>query len=197
MTAASGNWVWRRISFLQSPEYRIWLALLMVIAVCCAVASFGYFATYPLLRETAGDIADSGFLIFTITAPVVLGAALFAPGRQWTAAAKVHASLYAAFIVVLFVTSEPGHSSPGDGLAGLILILLFGILIFELVVVFIAVRRSPVADRELATPWLLSGLTVALLVGWGRGFWLGPRPFRRGSSPQPNVRPATSPIACW
>jgi hypothetical protein len=164
MTAASGNWVWRRISFLQSPEYRSWLAPLMVIAVCCAVASFGYFATYPLLSEAAGDIAETGFLIFTITAPVLLGPALIAPGRQWIAAAKVHASLYAAFIVVLSVTSETGHSSPGESFAGPIFILLFGILIFELVVVFIAVRRLPVADRELTSaPWLLSGLTVALL----------------------------------
>src|SRR5260370_26163 len=132
--------------------------------------SFGYFGTFPLLRDAAGDLVMTGLLFFTILAPILLGVALLAPSRGRIAAATVHASLYTVFVGVLSITSEPGHSSPGEGFAGAIEMLLCAILAFELVVIFIAVIRSSPAERErTAAPWLFVSLTVALLGGWAAG----------------------------
>jgi hypothetical protein len=100
---------------------------------------------------------------------VFFGGALFAPSRQWIAAVKIHAALYAVFMVILAVTIQPGHSL-ADSFTDLILTILIGILVFELFLLVIAIHQSPPAAREIAgAPWLFTSLTFALLGGWAAG----------------------------
>ena len=160
-----GQWRnrWRRIG--RNPA---WSLILGVIFVGCAAASFGYFVTYPWLHRAVRGLAQFALLLFTLLAPICFGAALIAPSQQWIATVKVHAALYTAFMAVLTVTLGPGHYH-ADSLAVLILTILYGILVFELFLVVIAVDRLPSAERQTGGPWLFTGLTIALFGGWAMG----------------------------
>ena len=144
----------------------IWFFILGASFVGCAVASFSYLATYPSLRRLAGGLVQFALLLFTMWAPFVFAVALRAPSQQWIAAAKVHASLYVAFVAVL---SLKGRSLGSDFLT-----MLYFILVIELSLLLIAIEKAPSGARELErAPWLGIGLTVALLGGWACGslFW--------------------------
>ena len=144
-----------------------WYITLCVIFLGCAAATFGYIASYPLLRSTAIGFVNFAFCLFIITAPIIFGAALFAPSQQWIAAIKVHASLYFAYVLLL------SHKlGPSGGLFGSILLF---ILLVELVLLVAALGRAPEDACELeGAPLLFSGLTLAVLGGCACGFlvWL-------------------------
>lgn len=132
--------------------------LLCLIFVCCAVAIFSYFAAYPLLRSAAIGAVNAGFLVLPITAPIVFGLAFLLPKRDVIAAAKVHASLYAAYVLILSYKVGPADR---DSIS-----LLFLVLFVELILLVALLQRAPKEARELSgAPWLFSGLTVALLAG--------------------------------
>jgi hypothetical protein len=153
--------------------HRGWRFLLGAIFLCCAATSFGYFATYPLFRSAIGGLAQFALGLFTFLAPVFFVAALLAPSQQWIAAAKAHAAAYIAFMVVLTITFEGGHSSPGDAFVDLVFAVLLAILAIELIVLLIAVERSPPAAREVdGAPWFFTALVCALLGGWAIGVLL-------------------------
>src|SRR5690349_18455754 len=79
----------------RANQYRVgYVALLGIIFVCCAVAIFSYFITYPLSRGAAMGIAQAGFWLLTTSAPLFFGLAFFLRSADLIAAAKVHASLY-------------------------------------------------------------------------------------------------------
>jgi hypothetical protein len=169
-----GQWrnCWRWIA-----RNRAWSLTLGVIFVGCAAASFGYFVTYPWLRSAVRGLAQFALLLFTILAPIFFGAALIAPSRQWIAAVRVHAALYTAFMAVLTVSLGPRHYL-ADSSAVLTLTILYGILVFELFMVVIAVDRLPSAERQIdGGPWLFTGLTIVLFGGWAVGAlaWWGSR----------------------
>lgn len=137
--------------------------MLGVVFVACAAASFSYFVTYPWLRNAVRGLAQFALLLFTLLAPIFFGAALIAPNRQWIAAVKVHAALYTAFMAVLTVTLGPRHDLTDS------LTILYGILVFELFLIVIAVNRLPLAARQTGGPWVFTGLTIALFGGWAVG----------------------------
>jgi hypothetical protein len=147
---------------------RTWSVSLAAIFLGCAVAAFGYLATYPSFQPAVWAHALLALMLFTLTAPVFFGGALLAPSRQWITAATVHATLYAAFMVVLTATFERRHSL-GDIFAFEILTVLWGILLFELFLLLIAIHRSPPAARADGVPWLFTSLAAALLGGWAAG----------------------------
>ncbi len=133
-------------------------ALLCTIFVCCAAAIFSYFAAYPLLRSAAIGAVNAGFWLFTITAPIVFGAAFLLPKRDLIASAKVHASLYVTYVLILAQKLGPTATD--------FISFLFFILFIELVLLVVLLQRAPKEDRELSgAPWLFSALTVALLAG--------------------------------
>jgi hypothetical protein len=143
----------------RAKQYRVgYVALLGIIFVCCAAAIFSYFATYPLLLGAARGIVQTGFWLFTISAPVFFGLAFFLRSEDLVAAAKVHASLYAAYTLVL--ACKLGHTNLD------FISLLFLILLVEMTMLAVVVERAPEAARQLTgAPKLFSSLTVALLAG--------------------------------
>jgi hypothetical protein len=138
--------------------------LLGFIFICCAIAIFSYFLTYPRLRGPAIALAQTGFWSFTVTAPLVFGLAFFLQGRDLIAAAKVHAALYAAFTIVLGYKLGPLMA---DAVS-----LYYFMLLIELALLGTVVQRAPAIDRGLdSAPWLFVALTAALLAGSACG-WL-------------------------
>jgi hypothetical protein len=143
----------------SSKQKLVWyVALLGFIFVGCAIAMFSYFLTYPQLRRAAITIQQTGFWLFTITAPLVFGFAFFLRGKDLIAAAKVHASLYAAYALVLACKLGPLDSD--------FVSLLIFILLIELVLLGMVMQRTPEAACEInGAPWLFSTLTIAMLAG--------------------------------
>ncbi len=164
-----------RISIAQLlGRYRNWVFALVTIALCSAIASFEFFTNYPALISGDNRFVNSDpltvILLFSAAAVALLGAAILFPSKASIAAAKIYAALWAALVIVSYITLEPGHSSPGGGLVVATEILFVGILIFELVIIQVATSRLPQADRELSkSPWLFTGVTAALVGGWAAG----------------------------
>jgi hypothetical protein len=135
-----------------------YVALLVIIFICCAIPIFSYFLTYPRLRGAAVYISQFSFYLFSITAPFVFGLAFFLPGRDLIAVAKVHASLYVAFTLILACKLGPLDTD--------FVSLLFFILLIELFLLGTVMQRAPATTREVnGAPWLFSALTIALLAG--------------------------------
>jgi hypothetical protein len=143
----------------RSKQKLAWyVALLVVIFVCCAIAIFSYFLTYPRFRGAVIEAGKASFDLFTVTAPLVFGSAFWLRGRDLIAAAKVHASLYTVYTIVLACKLGPLNAD--------FVSLLFFILLIELVLLGAVMQRMPKDAREISgAPWLFSALTIALLAG--------------------------------
>jgi hypothetical protein len=156
-------------------NYRNRVFALAAIALCAALLSFEFFTNYPAMvtRDRPLAVGDPEAVlefIFMGAAVVLPAAAILFPSKASIAVAKVHAALWAACVIVEYITFEPGHSSPGYLLDVAFEIFFFGLLAIELVMIRIATARLPPADRALSRmPWLFTAIVVALVGGWGAG----------------------------
>ena len=152
----------------------MWLPALCIVAATCAVATFGYFDRYPDLvgGRRGTPLAAWAWTIFSVPLAArifiasSIGAAVLRRGRLLLTIAEVHAAHLAALVVVSWATFSPGHSSPGDGLAHAVLIVLTTVLLVEVAVV-LGADATWTPDRLPGR--VFTGLSAALLGGWALG----------------------------
>lgn len=152
----------------------MWLLAVCVVASTCAIATFVYFDQYTVVSggRHGTPLVDWAWTIFSIplAAPIVIaaaiGAALLRRGRLLLTIAEVHAALFTTLVVVSWATFNPGHSSPGDGLAQVVLLVLTAVLLGEVAVVLVADATWSLARMPGR---VFIGLSAALLGGWVLG----------------------------
>lgn len=143
---------------------------LCLIGLFCTWVTFWYFNTFPERQSFA--IYFFGIpTITTILIPFVCILLLIEPTIRTINIAKIHAAFCLSFYLFATLTKgSPGHSSPLGDLGGLIEITLYGILLFELALIQVAItrkNRKGIIEQEL--PFAFTLTTLALFGGCSLG----------------------------
>lgn len=158
-------------TFHRAPQALHLVGLVALAGVCAFVTFFHFdaFLASPRVRAGQGsglfDLFVGLMVFLPVTAPFVLIMALV-PLPATLGVLKVHAAAFTCLLVVELATSTEGRSSPADGFAPLIRLVLFTLLGAELAIGLYAEGRINKEYGEWARPRLLySGLVLAVFGG--------------------------------
>lgn len=147
------------------------MPLLLCVALCAAAATFAYFDNFASLTDGRRGAPLAGFwpgllVALLLSAPILAIGVVVWPTRTMIVLCSLHAAVFTSFLAITTVTFRPEHSSIGDSLGPAVLLILWQVLVVELVMIFIALPRSPDINAHGTFRSVFAGLTIPLLVGW-------------------------------
>jgi hypothetical protein len=145
--------------------------ILPFIAFGCGVIAFNILNNLPAFSTGSQESLlhrswSTALEIFVVSAPLLWIIALIAREPLSLAFLKVHAALYTAFLVATIASNSPGHSSPAEAFAGIVLGFLFIILVGDAIAIMVARIATTRSRTNRKDPeFVYVGVTLALLCG--------------------------------